>query len=247
MNYFSEFLYSRRKALGLTQQNVADELGVSNKAVSKWEAGECYPETAQLVPLASLLGCSVDELLRGRTAEKSAESPAEKPSEPSEERATERADSSTEKGAAQESEQEAESEPLSVYFKRKLKEAVGIAVGTALIIFAVAVGAILNYFWKGEEGELLGGAVMLALIAVGVGIIVFSAIAFGDKDGDKDGSTGEQTKREDPWCGVVMLAATIMFFVLGFGFHGWAYSWLAFPVGILICALIKAIFASLKK
>lgn len=36
---FAEFLYDRRKKLGLTQQNIADRLNVSNKAVSKWEAG----------------------------------------------------------------------------------------------------------------------------------------------------------------------------------------------------------------
>lgn len=35
MNPFSEFLYARRKSLGLTQQNIADCLNVTNKAVSK--------------------------------------------------------------------------------------------------------------------------------------------------------------------------------------------------------------------
>lgn len=63
---FAEFLYDRRKKLGLTQQNIADRLNVSNKAVSKWETGDCFPETSLLVPLAGILECSVDELLRGR-------------------------------------------------------------------------------------------------------------------------------------------------------------------------------------
>lgn len=70
MNDFSQFLYTRRKALGLTQQNIADKLNITNKAVSKWESGECFPETAQLVALADILECTVDELLRGRFAEK---------------------------------------------------------------------------------------------------------------------------------------------------------------------------------
>ena len=65
MNDFAKLLYEKRKALGLTQQNVADRLNVTNKAVSKWEAGESFPETALLVPLADILGCSVDEMLRG--------------------------------------------------------------------------------------------------------------------------------------------------------------------------------------
>ena len=62
---FCDFLFERRKALGLTQQNIADKLGITNKAVSKWEAGETFPETAQLIPLSEILGCTVDEMLKG--------------------------------------------------------------------------------------------------------------------------------------------------------------------------------------
>lgn len=40
-------------------------LGVTYRAVSKWETGEAYPETSQLAPLADIFGVTVDELLRG--------------------------------------------------------------------------------------------------------------------------------------------------------------------------------------
>ena len=66
MNEFGNFLYSLRKEKGMTQQELADRLGLTNKAISKWETGEAFPETAQLVPLADVFGVSVDELLRGR-------------------------------------------------------------------------------------------------------------------------------------------------------------------------------------
>lgn len=66
MNGFGNFLYSLRKEKGMTQQELADRLGLTNKAISKWETGEAFPETAQLVPLADVFGVSVDELLRGR-------------------------------------------------------------------------------------------------------------------------------------------------------------------------------------
>ena len=49
----------------MTQQELADRLGVTNKAVSKWETGEAFPETAQLIPIADTFGVTVDELLRG--------------------------------------------------------------------------------------------------------------------------------------------------------------------------------------
>lgn len=66
MNQLSDFLRKRRKALDLTQQDIANELNVSNKAVSKWETGVSFPDASQLLPLANILGCTVDELMRGK-------------------------------------------------------------------------------------------------------------------------------------------------------------------------------------
>ena len=45
MNTFGEFLFSLRKEKGMTQAELAEKLGVSNKAVSKWETNEAMPET----------------------------------------------------------------------------------------------------------------------------------------------------------------------------------------------------------
>lgn len=56
---------ARRKALGLTQKQLAERLLVSDKAVSKWEVGASYPEVTLLPPLAQILGLTVDELLAG--------------------------------------------------------------------------------------------------------------------------------------------------------------------------------------
>ncbi len=58
-----EFIHSRRKELGLTQQALADKLGISNKAVSKWETFEANPELGLILPLAEALGITADELL----------------------------------------------------------------------------------------------------------------------------------------------------------------------------------------
>ena len=55
----------RRKALGLTQRELAEQLLVSDKAVSKWETGAGYPEVTLLPLLAQTLGITVDELLAG--------------------------------------------------------------------------------------------------------------------------------------------------------------------------------------
>lgn len=76
---FGEFLCALRKEKGMTQAELAAEIGASDKAVSKWETGEAMPETAKLLPLARIFGVSVDELLAGeRTVAIDAGAEAEK-------------------------------------------------------------------------------------------------------------------------------------------------------------------------
>ncbi|MBO5110434.1 MAG: helix-turn-helix domain-containing protein [Clostridia bacterium] len=54
-----------RKKKGLTQDELAQILMVTNQAVSKWESGKCYPDIALLPELAHLFEVSIDELLVG--------------------------------------------------------------------------------------------------------------------------------------------------------------------------------------
>ena len=58
-----ETLKAHRTSRGFTQEYVAEALGVSRQAVSKWENGTSDPSTANLMALAKLYGLSVDELL----------------------------------------------------------------------------------------------------------------------------------------------------------------------------------------
>ena len=52
----------------LSQEQLAQEVGVSRQAVSKWELDDALPDTDKLVPLARALGVSVDELLGNAAA-----------------------------------------------------------------------------------------------------------------------------------------------------------------------------------
>ncbi len=58
-------LYEKRKAFGFSQEELAEKLGVSRQAVSKWERGESSPDTENLIALATLYGISLDELVFG--------------------------------------------------------------------------------------------------------------------------------------------------------------------------------------
>ena len=59
------FIGKKRKELNLTQAQLAEKLGVSNKTVSKWENGKCMPDYGIIQPLCAELGISVSELMAG--------------------------------------------------------------------------------------------------------------------------------------------------------------------------------------
>ena len=59
------FIAERRKALGLTQRQLAECLAVSDKAVSKWETGRGLPDVLLMPPLCAALGITVNDLLSG--------------------------------------------------------------------------------------------------------------------------------------------------------------------------------------
>lgn len=58
-----EKLYELRRASGMSQEELAEKLGVSRQAVSKWESGATQPELQKLIELSKLYSVSVDELL----------------------------------------------------------------------------------------------------------------------------------------------------------------------------------------
>lgn len=60
-----KYIAYKRKQRGMTQQNLADSLLVTNKAVSKWETGTSLPDISLLQDLANILDVSVDEILSG--------------------------------------------------------------------------------------------------------------------------------------------------------------------------------------
>lgn len=61
-------LVELRQSLGLSQEALAESLGVSRQAVSKWERAEASPDTDNLIALANLYNISLDALLLGREA-----------------------------------------------------------------------------------------------------------------------------------------------------------------------------------
>ena len=64
-----KFIAEKRKEQGLTQKALAEKVGVTDKAISKWERGLSYPDISLLLSLAECLNVTVTEILNGNSIE----------------------------------------------------------------------------------------------------------------------------------------------------------------------------------
>ena len=60
-----KFIAERRRLAGITQMQLAEKLGITDRAISKWECGRSMPDSAIMLELCDILGISVTELLSG--------------------------------------------------------------------------------------------------------------------------------------------------------------------------------------
>lgn len=64
-----KYIAQKRKNLGLTQRDIAEQLGMSDKSVSKWERGVCLPDVSVYIELCRIIGISLNEFIAGEDIE----------------------------------------------------------------------------------------------------------------------------------------------------------------------------------
>ena len=131
-------LAQMRKQAGYSQEGVADKLGVSRQAVSRWENGEASPDTDNLIALADLYNVSLDELV-GKA----------KPGETVDQHLAEEGE-----GFQQEKKEEVDEEDEDRGGSRALSHAFW---GTFSLLCIVAY-LVMGFAWKTETGAPIGWA-----------------------------------------------------------------------------------------
>lgn len=117
-----KYIAGKRKDLGLTQRQLADKLGMSDKSVSKWERGVCLPDVALYSDLCGILGISINEFLAGEDI------PQESVVQKSEENII---------GVA----------TASKHRQKKLKSVIGILLVVSIIALSVIGVMLVNEYW----------------------------------------------------------------------------------------------------
>ncbi len=229
MNTFGEFLYELRKEKGMTQAQLAEILGVTNKAVSKWETGEAMPETGLLFKISRQFGVSVDELLDGKRADD-----GNGCDETDEE----------ERGGGSDANCDTPKENLFTRGKDEVKtylDKVGGAVCATLFLLGLAAYLIIG----GVYGLWHPYWVIVPVCALSCGIV---GVLFDICDGKK--RAFKLAHGENPYtgaiCGTVMLLCIIAYLLCGALFGLWHPHWIIVAAGAVFCGIVGAFGALIR-
>ncbi len=182
-----------RRAQNITQEELAERLGISRQAVSKWESNLAYPETDKLLSLSRLYGCTVDYLLTGETPPSQASAQAAPASETQVASESPNLWDRMERGWGRrpryfeyKSRRAVKGIPLvhiNVGFGRKARGivAVGLSARGVLSVGLASVGILsLGLFSVGVLSVgLLALGLLLAVGSIAVGAIAVGAVAVG--------------------------------------------------------------------
>lgn len=187
---FSEKLIGLRRREGLSQERLADRLGVTRQSVSKWEGGAAMPELEKLIALSELFGVSVDYLIKEAVEEPK---PPEIPAADSAAKLTEQMEAFSRmfRGYRWDSRTRIWGVPLvSVRFCRYSRLVPAGAAKGIIAIGNIAVGVVsLGLMSVGliSIGVICAGALALGCLAFGlaalgpvaVGLLAFGPVAIG--------------------------------------------------------------------
>ena len=210
-------LLAYRLANGMSQEALAEKLGVSRQAVSKWERAEAAPDTDNLIALAALYGVLIDELINGK---------GEPQVKASQEQDTPETDEQDEQNASTDESDINMEDGFTVYAEDGDKVFInkeGIRVSSA----------------DGDKVIINKNGVHIV-----DGSVVTSNDEDDDEEQSSDGPTikGNFVLNLDWMSGATPILCTIAYLILGFTTtHGWAWGWLLFFLVPTVPSLVSAI------
>ncbi len=175
--YFANNLQYLRKKHSMTQEDLADYLGVSRQSISKWEMGSAYPETDKLIALCDKFNVTLDALVRTDLTVSDFNNNIET------ENSQEETKIQTEQGQTEEYNKTVHSDIWG--YKRHIDIFSScISIGVFLVLVGVSlccfIGGVCEYFYDGKNVDysFFAPVVLLLFISVAVFLFVFSGIRY---------------------------------------------------------------------
>lgn len=242
---FAENLQYLRKRDQITQEELADQLGVSRQSVSKWETGEAYPETEKILALCDVFHVTMDDLMRRDVAAQrepvQSASPTAQPAPCSTDGAKENCFFGKEGEAATDGAEEPRSgneeeapPPEAQKHIRQLRSVGGALSG------AVCAGAIAAFFCLGGLRGLWHPAWLVFPLAL-------SLCAFFDRAFDlgKRGGVRPIARILKGLAGMTILLSVTIYLFIGCVYRIWHPSWIIFIVAVILTAAFDRIAEAL--
>lgn len=152
-----------RKKSGMTQDELAEKLGVSRQSVSKWEGAQSTPDLARILKLAEIFSVSTDVLLKDEL-------------ELEQEISTENVETASVKAHV---ETEPPLRPVSMaeaveYLEKNSKKAFLVALGVALCILSPVAAILFEILFENTAMEELGAIFIFVTVAAAVGLFIYA-------------------------------------------------------------------------
>lgn len=207
-------LYEMRKAKGLSQEQVAELLGVTRQTVSKWETDQSTPDFDKILPLCQLFDISTDELISGK--------------------AKDDAFYDYNNNVPVNEADEQDKEYIEKYNKYKIRVAVLTAIAVCLYILSVVP------FFIFENSALMLSAFFI-MIAVATMLIVFGNMTKPKQAGKPKKDTKEQ-KLLKQISSIMSGITLVIYLLLSFITHAWHITWIIWVVYGILCEILKLVF-----
>ena len=205
-------LYDMRKLKGLSQERVAEILGVTRQTISKWETDQTTPDFDKIIPLCELYNISTDELLKGDTQNSGYYD-------------TGRYD------MPQENMQKDNSEQIEKY---RRKSALLMAVSICLYILSVVPFFILR------DGKIMITC-FFVIIAVATMLIVFSLLS-KPKNLKRTEIQTKEPKLYKQITSILSGVILVIYLLVSFLTKAWYITWIIWVIYGILCEIIKLIF-----
>ncbi len=241
---FGERLLEYRNREGLSQEKLAEKVGVTRQTVSKWETNQSVPDFDKIIPLCEALEISTEELIKGEKEEKNAEL----------------------------EEIKQEKERLKKEYKQKRNKKKAIVLSVSIFLYCIATFALPYMIEVLRYEDAHAVMIWATLCTIATVIIVYFFVAYPNiykEDKDKKGikedieeindtieeiekiddgrikieAVGAESKTEALAIQIVATLFLIIYLLVSFSTGAWHITWILWIVFIFVELIIKLIFS----
>lgn len=203
-----------RKSKHLSQEEVADRLGVTRQTISKWETDQSTPDFDKIIPICELYGLSSDELLGNINSDDTKEKKGEDINYPEVEKAN---------------------------IIRKRKKSIGISLG--ILFYFLSIIWIMIAIPVLTMNPIVASAIFLLICGIATFIIVFSCMFYSKDKKEKEREELSTNKRLAKQVNeIIAMIILIVYLVISFTTFAWHITWIIWVVYGLIEQIVNLLF-----